>query len=345
MSRLVHTVIGIFCLLALCSTGYGATKVLIVHSYHAEYDWIVQINKGIERAMPQGAYELKFHYMDTKRRSDETWKISAGQKAMLVCNTYAPDIVIACDDNAQAYFASELSRQPDGPQIVFCGVNNDHKMYGYPNDKATGILERPHVTSTLRLAQSLKPAIKKVTVLCDQSATGEQIIAYCKSLKMPVTITQYVTTENFQQWQAQVRKANTDSDAILVVLYHTIKSSSMETDSMEPRSVMAWTRRHSRIPLLGLYPFTVEDGAVLAISASPMEHGYLAARMALDLLQTKMKASRFKVNTAVEGLIMFNLPSAKRYQFNIPPHLLKMARHIVQQDNVQQASGKMPTSP
>lgn len=342
MTRWVRIIIFVFCLCVMHASCYGVQKVLVVHSYHAEYEWVDQINKGIERAISRDLYEVKYHYMDTKRRTDESWKLRAGKLAMQICKDYAPDIVIACDDNAQAYFASELSRKTDGPMVVFCGVNSEPELYGYPNDKATGILERPHITNTLRLAKRLKPSINKVTILCDKSVTGDQILQHAQTLRMPLTITRYVTAEDFQQWQTQVNQANIDSDALLVVLYHTVKSNSMDPESMPPSEVMDWTVKHSRIPILGLYPFTVDDGAAIAVSASPMEHGYLAARMAMDLLSNNIKASRFPMNTGVEGMIMFNLITAKKFDIQVPAHLLKMAQHIVQNDKGQQASGVMP---
>ena len=342
MTRWIQIVIGMILLLTIGTSVYADQKVLIVHSYHEGFDWVDQMNRGIVRAFPQTGYELKFHYMDTKRHSDETWKQNSGKQAIQVCQTFSPDIVIACDDNAQTYFANKLSRQPQGPQVVFCGVNADPKQYGYPNDKANGILERPHITNTLRLAKSLKPSIKKVTILGDQSTSSDQIMQYSKTLKMPVHIQDFATADTFQQWQAQVLQANIDSDALLVTLYQTIKASSIESRRLPPSEVMAWTVKHSRIPILGLYPFTVDDGAVLAISASPMEHGYLASRMAMDILRTNMKASRFKMNTGVEGLIMFNIPSAQRFDIHIPTHLLKMSRHIVQRSNNQQAAHIKP---
>lgn len=337
MSRIHIQMVLLTCLFCITTTCWSDQKILVVHSYHEAFEWVNLTNKGIERALPPSGYELKIHYMDTKRRSDDAWKIRAGAEALRVCRAYAPDIVITCDDNAQAFFASKLSKEPDSPPIVFCGVNGEPKDYGYPNEHVTGILERPHVTATLRLAQSLKPSIRRVTVLTDESETSKQIIHYCNSLKMPVVITQYVQTDHFQQWQAMVNQANKDSDAILVMLYHTVKANSLESQSMEPSEVMKWTAQNSQIPVLGLYPFALEDGAVLTVSASPMEHGYMAAKVAMDLLRTKMQPGQFPINTAVEGIIMFNLPAARRHNIQIPPHMLKMARQIIDEPGSQQA--------
>jgi ABC-type uncharacterized transport system substrate-binding protein len=212
---------------------------------------------------------------------------------------------------------------------VFCGVNGKPQDYGYPNSKVTGILESPQITATLRLAHALQPTIKRFTIITDNSITGIQIIRYCKTLKLPLELVSIEMPENFTHWQEAVHKANQQSDAILVAVYHTIKSTSIAQTSMPPSDVMHWTVDNSKIPVLGLYPFAVKDGAAIGISASAMEHGYLAACIARSVLKTGNRIADYPLNTAVEGEIMFNLSSAKRWQISIPPHLLKMAKLLV----------------
>ena len=103
-----------------------------------------------------------------------------------------------------------MSKKPESPPIVFCGVNGKLSDYGYPNDHVTGILERPDFTNTLRLAKSLSPNIQRVTILTDESLTSKQNLAYAKTLKMPVEIVRYVKAENLQQWLMHVQQANLD---------------------------------------------------------------------------------------------------------------------------------------
>ncbi len=326
--------------LGITSSAKCEYRILVVHSYHQGYDWVDHVNLGIKRALPDTGVNVKYLYMDTKRRTDENWKIQAGQKALAVSQEFKPDLIIASDDNAQAYFASQLSKKPESPRIVFCGVNGKLSDYGYPNDHVTGILERPHITNTLRLAKSLSPKIQRVSILTDESLTSKQIVAYAKTLNMPVEIVRYAKAENLQQWLLHVQQANLDSDALMVLTYHTIKSTSLDQQSMSPAEVMAATNKVSRLPILGIYPFAVDDGAVLAISASPMEHGYMAARIALDLLRSGIKPSQIQINNAIEGMILFNLPAARQHNIKIPAHLLKMAKGIINQPGQQAYKSK-----
>lgn len=307
-------------------------RILVVHSYHEGYEWTDDIQSGINHAMTDKPFGVQVYYMDTKRHTDEAWKIQAGRKAMQLVDTFKPDVVIATDDNAQAYFAQALSKQDDGPRIVFCGVNAAPQDYGYPNAKATGFLGRSHLTATLKLAHAIKPGIKRITLLSDDSLTSTNAYDYYRTLNMPLEIVAYQHVANFTQWQTAVIKANLNSDAILITMYHTLKKASSDTMSMQPSEVMNWTINNSRIPILGVYPFTIKDGAVLGICSSGREHGYLAAITAMDMIRTGYPASRYPINTSVEGTIMFNLQSAGQYHIQIPEHLQKMAKIIIKQN-------------
>ncbi len=315
------------CLVVLfgASTVQAQNRILVVHSYHEGYSWTDSIQTGINRAINNQHYDVKVIYMDTKRRTDEHWKIQSGRNAMQVVAQFKPDVVIASDDNAQLYFASELSTRQDSPRIVFCGINGATSDYGYPNKNATGMVSRSHTTKTLKLAQALAPSIRRVTFLSDDSLTSTRAYTDYRKEKFPVEVDGFYQISNFSQWKAMVFRANLTSDAILVTLYHTVKWTSQDDQSMPPEEVMKWTMQNSKVPVLGVYPFTVRDGAVMGICSSGKEHGYLAAITAMDMIKTGRSALRYPVNSSVEGKIMFNLQSARQYQIKIPDHLQQMA--------------------
>ena len=81
-------------------TGPCFGRVLVVHSYHEEYDWVQGINWALDSSFKSGV-ECRVFYMDTKRRPDETWKQQAAAKAKKVIAEYAPKVVIAvnCGNN------------------------------------------------------------------------------------------------------------------------------------------------------------------------------------------------------------------------------------------------------
>ena len=322
------TSIALFVLLLAPSMLLAQSRILVVHSYHAGYEWTDSIQIGIDHALVGRSYNVKIMYMDTKRHTDEAWKVQAGKRAMQQVATFKPDIVITTDDNAQKYFAQALSKQPDSPQIVFCGVNAPLKEYGYPNANATGFLGRSHLTATLKLAMALKPKIKRVTFISDDGISSRNAYDYYKTLSMPMKVVNYVNVSNFAQWQSAVLKANQNSDVILVTMYHTIKHASNDPMSMEPSEVMQWTLTNSKLPILGVYPFTVKDGAMLGICSSGKEHGYMAAVTPIDMITTGRTALRYPINTSIEGSIMFNIDAIRQHKLKIPKSLGNLAQLV-----------------
>ena len=95
-----------FSTMALCwvlfaSQALAAKKVLIVHSYHAEYDWCQGVNEGIDKVLKPAGIETRTFYMDTKRNSSQEWKEKSGQAAEVELNAYNPDVLITVDDDTR----------------------------------------------------------------------------------------------------------------------------------------------------------------------------------------------------------------------------------------------------
>jgi putative tryptophan/tyrosine transport system substrate-binding protein len=93
---------------------------------------------------------------------------------------------------------------------------------------------------------------------------------------------------------------------------------------------MAWTVAHSTKPLVAVFDFAVRDGCVFGITESAKEHGLESGRMAREILAGR-KAGDVPIMTAKNGLILFNLTSAKSIGVQIPFELLELANEIIGQ--------------
>ena len=281
---------------------------------------MAQITRGVKRSFERSGVELEVFYMDTKRRSEEAWKQQQGQAAAEVVKAWKPDVVIAVDDNAQQYFAKYFVGKAR-PQIVFCGVNAEPAAYGYPAANVTGILERPYFAATLDMFAEILPEARRIAIVTDNSPTSAGAVQYMKKQKSATEVVCWETPDTFQQWKECVLGVQDSADAIVTYMYHTVGKIGA-SDNMPPRDVMRWTVEHSRIPLLGFFVFTVDDGGLCGMVESGIEHGREAGQIALELLGGK-KAYDFPVTTARHGQSMLNLQTAKRLGIQIPEHMLK----------------------
>lgn len=301
----------------LVEQGDKKNKILVVHSYHPEYEWVSTVSRGIKRIFEnEENIRLETVYMDTKRKTSQEWKQQVGERVQKVIANWQPDVLITVDDNAQEYVGKYYAGK-ERPYVVFCGVNRSAERYGYPASNVTGVLERPNFKATIDFLQEIMPEVKKIAVISDHSPTSQGAIKYIKEKapEVKVKIIAYDLPVTFKEWKACINSYQDKAQAILLYTCHTIKQAQQE-DSLASETVMSWTAEHSQIPLVSLLTFIVDNGALCGVLESGLEQGYQAAKMARELLKGKdIKA--LPIKTPKKGLIMFNNKSARRWNVEI----------------------------
>ncbi len=128
----------------------AAKKILYVDSYYPNYQWSADITAGIQSILKDHEdIQLKIFRMDTKRNRSEEYKKAIALEARDLIYSWKPDVIIASDDNASKYLIAPWFKNSDIP-VVFCGLNWDASVYGFPTRNITGMLEVSHANSMLR---------------------------------------------------------------------------------------------------------------------------------------------------------------------------------------------------
>lgn len=321
--------VGLICL----SQSLAAGRVLVVHSYHAEFEWVHDINVVLEDQLKAARIQYRIFYMDTKRKPDVSWKLEAAHQARHLIAQYSPAIVIAVDDNAQNFVVRHYAGKSP-IQFVFAGVNADLQQYGYPAGNVTGILERTYPDQVLKLLKMIKPSVSHVVWLSDDSATAGLVLRRVRKMdesgKLPTPITAYLQPNTFDQWKATIRKCDADPniDALLIPLYHTVKTQA-GGQSVLAADVMRWTVNNIRKPIVGLWPFSAHDGAVCAVVVDPKEHGRVAALMAKQILAGK-KAGELPIVENKNGFVIINTAAAAKLGIEVPFEVMLSADEIIE---------------
>lgn len=312
--------------------GLAGDRILIVHSYHQEYDWVQGVNKGIMANLNPGV-DHRTVYMDTKRHPSLASKLKAAEEARQITKAYQPEVVIAVDDNAQNYFVRDYAAKSP-IQFVFCGVNEEPQKYGYPAANVTGILERAYPAQVLHLLKRIVPEALNVAWVSDDSPTAKGVLPRVQALarlnKLPLNIVVYKEIADFVQWQKTIDAFERDPGihAYLIPLYHTVMNTT-EGQSMLPADVMRWTVARTTKPIIGFWPFSTEDGALCAVAVDPYEHGKVAALMARQILSGK-KASDLPIITNSNGYVILNLKTANKLGIDVPFEVIQSADHIIE---------------
>ncbi len=327
--RLVLLPLAILCSLFLSPSHAAAPKILVVHSYHEDQlEHVVEMTKGIEEALTGANCQLRSFYMDTKRNNTEQWKRAAGQEAKRIVAEYRPQVEITLDDNAQQYFAKDYAGEPSPPYFVFSGVNVEPAQYGFPAANVTGVLERPNVLESIELLQKIRPNVKRLLVLADKSETTDPLIAYCKTLKLPLTVVAYEQPLTLEDWKAVLEQYHTQVDAVGLYVIRTIARSVADPAKVPEQELVRMINEQYKLPTVGFYDSAAESGILCGVSVSMREQGRAAGQIARELLEGK-KPGDFAIKPTDHGRIQLNLVTAEQLGIQIPYGMIKRADVVI----------------
>lgn len=276
MKKFIALTIGLFLGLTFASNAvsksYSGKKVLYIDSYHKGYAWSDGIAKGVQNKLKDTGVQLKMIYLDTKRNTAEDFKKAAAVKARAVINNFKPDVVIAADDNASKYLIKPYYKDADLP-FVFCGVNWDAKVYGYPYKNVTGMVEVSPIPILLEQLQLYAKGNRIGFIGPDILTAKKEAENYRKVFGIE-TIQYYA--KDYQDWKKGFLKLQNDADMLIVAsdggLYDDHKADYED-----------FVVKSSRIPSGTCYDFMAPVSLIGVVKVAE-EQGFWAADTALQIL-------------------------------------------------------------
>ncbi len=268
-------------------------RVLILHSYATDFSWTHDMDAGVERALGDRPYNIRYYYMDTKKHPGLEYRKKAGTAARKFIRDWEPSVILAFDDNAQEFVGKYFVNDPD-IDIVYAGINADIAMYGYDKaDNVRGILEKIPWAAAQKVLIDLLDGRGRLLHLSDDSDTSrfvhESIMDFDWS---PFQLVGSRLIGNFDEWKKAVKDAEGKVDCLLITHYHTIRDPENPEKVVKPESVIKWTVEHSDLPMLGFWRFFMEDGGMMAVGLSPFEQGEVSGRMVIDIIERGIKAGK-----------------------------------------------------
>ncbi len=299
-------------------------KILIVHSYHKEMPWVSEYTQGILMRFSQSSLgqevQIKHFYLDTKRRPEMAQTMAA--RAFQKYRKWRPDLVFACDDNAQKYFVVPYLKDKAGTPVVFLGVNADPEEYGYPTPNITGVLERNHIRLTMALLKRLDPSVERIAVINDDSPTGRIVTRRIKEAmkEAGLQVIGYYNTNSYREWKGLIKRFQSEVDAIYLITYYTLKD---ERGRHVPiLDVVKWLVKHSRLPDATNTKDSVKNGLLCSVAIDGFIHGTDAAEMAIKILKGTPPA-QIPITRTTRGIRVINRSRAKVLGIRIPTYILE----------------------
>ncbi len=300
-------------------------KLLFVSSYHTGYQWSDDIEKGLLKALSitvnqDGSYDtsqsevqLRVVGMDTKRNTSVEFKQQAALAAKRIIDQWQPDVVVASDDNAAKYLIAPYYKNAATP-FIFCGLNWDASVYGFPVSNVTGMVE---ITPLLDTLETIKPYARgnRIGYIGKDVLSARKTFPYYERLLgRPFTDGKLVSTfEEFKQAYLRLQ------DSVDVLLW------------MSPIGISGWDERqaedfilaNTKIPSGGLYKHTVRY-VLLARTNIAEEQGWWAGKTALRILDGTSPAD-IPLTRNKESRLYLNMHLADHLGIKFPMDLIEKA--------------------
>lgn len=313
------TLITIFLFVAFSFIVYQRThkqRIFILHSYHPSMTWVKGLETGVSQVFSKRRYvDIRHFYMNSKRKHSPAYLKRISQEALKAIKLYQPDIVIVFDTIAQRYVATKLVNKPQF-KVVVAGVIESHDLAKFENaTNVTGVLEVIPVKAIREVLGLMMPSKNRVFYLSDDSHSAKQLDKDVPQQDWgEFNLIAHKRSKTFKEWQQAVKQAQTKADILLISTYQTVHENGKP---LSPIKLIQWTLANSNIPVIGLYESFINDGGYLAISVTSFEQGYTAAKIALFLLERKIKIQELSFVKSQ----MFQLQMRKHMALKLYPQI------------------------
>lgn len=283
-------------------------KILYVNSYHIGYEGSDPITDGIKTVLGKYRVDLRIIYMDTKRNPSEEFSQAAALKAKAVIEEFKPDVVIASDDNASKYLIMPYYKEADLP-FVFCGVNWDASVYGFPYKNVTGMIEVALVSEILKHLKKYARGERIGFIAGDTLSERKNLEYYIK--RFDIDFTQVYLAKTFDEWKQSYLKLQGEVDMALMTSHVGIAD-------WNDREAQAFAENHAKIPIGTEHRWSMPF-ALVGVAKDFNEMGVWSAHAALKILDG-VPPNKIPIAANRKGQLLFNARMADRLGItNIPP--------------------------
>ncbi len=310
-------------------------KLFYVNSYNKGYGWSDDIEKGLMKALhirarPDGTFdisksevEFRLFRMDTKRNRSEAFKKQAALTARAIIEEWQPNIVVISDDNAAKYLVAPYYKNVSLP-IVFCGINWDASMYGFPTRNITGMVEVAPVRASIALARRFARGGRLGFIGADTITERKNMANFRKRLGLRFTDGALVST--FADWRRVYLRLQHSTDLLVI---------------LSPAGIRGWHKEraaqfiltNTRIPSVGTGDHLMAY-ALLGRVRIAEEQGWWAGRTALRILHGA-KPADIPVTTNKHSKLYLNMRLANRLGIKFPMKLINEATFVRNMDEVK----------
>jgi ABC-type uncharacterized transport system substrate-binding protein len=211
-------------------------------------------------------------------------------------------VIIACDDNAQEYFAKEITDIP----VVFCGVNLEPSTkYAYPRKNVVGVRETLFTKELINMIKNFFPEIANIVFMGDRSETTSGIVEQLEEAEYEGITKNILILDTYSNWKETVKSFDGYNTAVVLLINRELKNENGE--AVDSAEVTRWTVNNSTFPVFAIMNYAIEEGAVGGVvntgygegkQAGEIVKEFLSGTSLMDIGLEKSKNSYVMLNVA-----------------------------------------------
>ena len=297
------------------------SEVLVLHSYHYEFSWVQQLQKGIQSAIGAAGLKANFQteFMDARRFESGPYNAMLADLYTAKFSRRRFDVLVVTDNNALDFMLTYRDRLFPGVPLVFCGINDFHDAMLKGTADITGVAETLDFDETLSLALRLHPRIKNVHVFGDNSlsyfAIQRDLLAAAPKFSDWIAF-RFHHSEKLEDAVEIIRHFGPEE---MVLMVSALRNRKNEFVSFEETA--AALAGAGPVPVYGVWSFVLGSGLIGGKLADGVTHGEAAGALAARILQGEDPA-RIPVVRRSPNRYMFDYRQLERFQIReevLPP--------------------------
>lgn len=286
--------------------------ILIVHSYHQDFQWTDNIMAGMLDVLHEEAPTADLHveYLDAKRLPSSIYTPLFDEVLKRKKSRFKPEVIIVSDDAAFDLMLSLREKHFPGVPLVFCGVNNLKGQRIAGHTAVTGVTEDFDIRGTVDVAMKLHPKARHMAVISDSTDTGafntQRFLAVEPEISDRIDIIKLfdLTTEEL----ASRLKALPRDTFILNLSFFRDRSGQSYSTRESSRTVASL----SGLPVYSCWDFYVVGDVVGGLVVSGRHQGEEAAVLAA-LILNGVRTDDIPIRRASPNVYMFDYPVMTRF--------------------------------
>jgi ABC-type uncharacterized transport system substrate-binding protein len=287
-------------------------RVLHVDSYHRGNEWNDRIADAVIATLAGTGAQVRVFHMDTKRNPSEVAKQAAALRAKAVIEEFRPDVVTASDDDASKYLIAPFYKDAALP-FVFCGLNWDASVYGFPFTNVTGMVEVSPIPQIIELMRRHARG-DRLGYLTEDTETKRKELQYHEKM-FGIRYHQSYFVSSFDAWKEAFRRAQDEVDMLVILGVAAV-------EGFDDGAAAAFAEAETRIPSGTDFGWLMHV-ALLGVGKLPEEQGQWAARAAVKILEG-VPPSRIPLAYNTEGRLYVNRNIAARLGIRDFPPLAQL---------------------